>query len=243
MKVLLALSLLVTLASCSKESKNKGAGIFTPPTTTPSLPGDINIPETGDSEGDQNQTSNNGDLLKPYSGNNLILSAGASGEGKIIIKDKDAARLYNRLAIKARASLEDKKLFKTAKHLKCSADTCTLNINYREADVIANADEEIGARVRKTILIPTSYKGANFTLLGRAKVGIITLDGIDAKNLFKAMKVAEISVTEETKLFMEKTGLGEAPISCRQEKGTEASEDIFTCEVRFQAPHGVVFIP
>lgn len=237
MKLLLVLTMLATLASCSKEQKKKGPGIFAPITgeTTTQPPLDTDTDPTDDT---QTQADSNGDLLKPYQGPILSLSAGKDGDGKIIIIGKDAGRIYSRLAIKAEGG-KGKAKTKVAKHISCTEEACTMNINYKDADVKAN--EEVGEHVRKIILIPKSYRGDNFTLHGRSKVGVITLGGVDAKTLFESMKVPTGMITENSKSFEEKKGLGEAPIACR--KQTDIAEAVFNCEIKFNAPDGVVFIP
>ena len=237
MKFLLVLSMLATLASCSKEHKRKSPGIFSPNTENTTLP--PLEPDTDGTNGDdQTQTDSSGDLVKPYEGPILTLSAGKDGDGRILIVGKDAARIYSRLAIRAEGAKGQTKT-KVAKHISCTEEACTIKINYKEAEVKAN--EEVGEHARKIILIAKSYKGANFTLLGKKKIGIITLDGIDAKKLFESMKVPTGIITEESKSFEEKKGLGEAPIACRKQTDLPVAE--FNCEIRFHAPDGVVFIP
>lgn len=252
MKTIFLLSALVILSSCSKSPRSKSPGIDgTPAPGNPTITPDSNIPNADQDQGqdqDQNdQSQNNGSGINTsYSGPNLNLKFPSSkAEGKITIREKDASRLFKRLAIKEekRGEGKNKVSFKVAKHVECSSEECVLNINYRDGGVIANAEEKIGKHKGKILPSVFNYSGENLRIVGLKKDAYITLSGKDAKALYGAMGMTETSDYAGEKVIDTKIGVGDAPITCKKEKAAEAKDDSYNCSIKLHAADGIVEIP
>lgn len=254
MKTIIMLSALAILStSCSKSPRSKSPvlGGGTPGTTTnPSTPGESLPPMNPGQDQDQSQddqTQNNGSgISTSYSGSNVTLKfPSAKAEGKIIIRDQDAARLFKRLAIKEekRGEGKSKISFKVAKHVECSSEECVLNINYRDGGVVANSEEKIGKHKGKFLPSLLTYNGDNLRIVGTKKDAYITLSGNDAKALYKAMSMGATSSYEGEKILDTKVGVGDAPITCVKEKAASEADDSFSCSVKLHAANGIVEIP
>jgi hypothetical protein len=252
MKTIFLLSALVVLSSCSKSPRNKSPGVSGAPrfdSTTPISDPSIQPVEVDqDQNQGQNDQTQDGDfrLRTTYTGPNVTLKyPSAKAEGKIIIRDKDAARLYKRLAIKEekRGEGKAKVSFKVAKNIECSEEECVMKINYKDGEVLANAEDKIGPHKGKFLPSLLTYNGENLKIIGRKKDAFITVTGKDAEALFYSMQVGESSSSEGEKIVGIKAGAGEAPITCKNEKGAQRKDDVITCSVKLHAANGVVEIP
>ncbi len=251
MKSMILLSALIALSACSKSPKSKAPVLSGGPgsSNTNTIDPDIKPVDTdhGQDQGQNDQTQD-GDfrLRTTYRGSNVTLTyPSAKAEGKIIIRDEDSARLFKRLAIEVekRGEGKSKESFKVSKHIECSSSECVMNINYKDGEVVANAEEKIGKHKRKIFPSPRTYTGTNLKIVGSKKDAFITVSGKDAEALFYSMQVGESSSSEGDKIIGTKAGSGEAPITCKNEKGSEKKDDQITCSVKLHAATGVVEIP
>lgn len=243
MKKIILLSALLAISACSKSPRSKSPSVGgTPGSTNPTVTPDIKpVDEDQDqdqSQNDQTQTETNTNYQSP----NIRLT---KGQGEIILLDRDAKRLFDRLAIEKekRGEGKSKESFKVSKHIECSAESCVMKINGKDGEVIPNAEEKIGKHKGKFLPSLRTYSGDNLTIIGRKKDAIISLTGKDAKALYKTMAMSSTSSYEGEKMIDTKVGVGEAPITCKKEKGASENEDSFTCSVKLHAATGVVEIP
>lgn len=245
MKKMILLSALLAISACSKSPKSKSPSIGgTPgssnPTVTPDItPVDVDQDQDQDQgQTDQNQTNTSSNYQSP----NIRL---VKGKGEIILLDRDAKRLFDRLAIakEKRGEGKQKESFKVSKHIECSAASCVMKINGKDGEVIPNAEDKIGKHKGKFLPSLRTYSGDNLTIIGRKKDALITLGGEDAKALYKTMAMSATLSYEGEKILDTKVGVGEAPITCKKEKGSTEKEDSFSCSVKLHAATGVVEIP
>ena len=244
MKKMILLSALLAISACSKSPKSKSPGIGgTPGTTNPTVTPDDITPVDVDQDQDQNQSDQTqNDSSSNYQSPNIRL---VKGKGEIILLDRDAKRLFDRLAIEKekRGEGKQKESFKVSKHIECSAASCIMKINGKDGEVIANAEDKIGKHKGKFLPSLGTYNGDNLKIVGRKKDAFISLTGKDAKALYGTMAMSATSSYEGEKMLDTKVGVGEAPITCTKEKGTSEKEDTFSCSVKLHAETGVVEIP
>jgi hypothetical protein len=238
MKYLLLLSLAMTLASCSKHSGNAGPKFGA---SEPVIPdnGSSSVITPNDPSQNQTQTQTNPDgttSQKAFEGMNVAIDY-AKSTAKITIKKEDAQYLFKRLAIAVEGKTESSQGSKTGKHIKCENQVCSLSINLKEAEVVAN--EKVGERVSKRFPPIFGYKGENLKVNNLKKLGTITVEGKEAELLFKAIVVKEVVGTDKD--VMEKKGIGEAGMICSQE--TDEAKVTHSCEVRFHVVDGTVISP
>lgn len=249
MKTIFLLSALIVLSACSKSPRSKAPGLTGAPgpDNTNTIEPDIRPIDVDQDQGQNDQSQDEEFRLRTtYSGANVTLKyPSLKSEGKIIIRDKDASRLFKRLAIKEekRGEGKSKISFKVAKHVECSESECVMNINYKDGEVVANSEDKIGKKKGKFLPSLLTYNGENLKIVGTKKDAYITVTGKDAEALFYSMQVGESSSSEGEKIIGIKAGAGEAPITCKNEKGVERKDDMITCSVKLHAANGIVEIP
>lgn len=238
MKYLLALAMVLNLAACSKDSGKSGGLTSQPQPVSPDT-GTSVVTVPNDPDNDQVQDDKS-EVKKPFAGMNVKIDY-AKSAGEIEIKKEDARRLFNRLAIASEMKISGDKKSETkiryAKHITCTEDSCSLKLDLKEAEVIAN--ENMGARISKLFPSLLNYKGENLSISGFSKVGTITVKGTEAEKLYDAIELKEALGVAKDKDIREKKGTGDAGFACSKTLN-EKAENEFKCSVKFSVVNGAV---
>lgn len=123
-----------------------------------------------------------------YAGTKLfLLYPDDNHSGSIQLKEEDAKKMHE--ALKVRGG--KKSYYKFGRHITCSPQRCTMEIDYNSGSVI-----QVRAKVKASKIAEefySEYESENLSLDPKTKIAKIILTEADAKALYKSM---DVPVTE-----------------------------------------------
>lgn len=166
--------------------------------------------------------------------------------GWVTIEGRDAEKLYDTLRVKPEQAKGTQDWnpgdLKRAQHVSCYRQTsrqdegqkffgCTIYLNYRNGTV----EDQVNAKLVKkgnAQSIVEDYRGSALYMSAQDKIALITLRGIDAKALYRALDIPENLITRKGVDFDHKQGQFE----CFH----ELDKDTYECIIKLDYKRGTV---